>query len=452
VAENLVDTRPILQSDNAGIWEAIERLKRNYYDVITASCLERKALADVYISGPGVYPASVYTELWLQRGTPRETRTSMNIEIHSHPHMRYPVTVIITVTRAGRTKKYAECQAIPASKVAELVSHLFTGGRWPSFSKFRMGGVERWQALILLGLLIPVVQLAVIVYGVYLYVRHLRRRQRPAHISRDYMRSISNLMILAAVVAVFVAISIANAQSEANFAVALSIAAALVVLAAGTRIALSRRDGTVMSSGRPAEDPRFLRIIDNWGALIRGASDAEATFKKRIKTAVDSAPEMKIKAQFETIEYFSRAGKQSREQMVLLRNKVIIFFHCYQFGPDLYVGWDSYLNIVTWLDAPTMKGSMGLFGPPVEFRDVNRVYDSPTEYDLIEHNSLSAWFHERLRSEIEALATERSLSLTLDFDVTKSDRSMALTAAQQQATSPKSRTHIFNLAGLTRRS
>jgi hypothetical protein len=415
----LVDTRPILQADNSGIWDKIEHVKRGYYDAIVANCLERDVLADVYMSGPGVYPAWVLVEMWLARGSPKELRASLKIEIHSHPHMVHPVTVTVTIRRGGREKVLTDRTAFPEKRIRELVFYLLDGGTCPSLYSYRIGGL--W---------------------------HFQPRQRPVGITTDYYRIFVWPM---AVLGFFFLATGANDPSPDEQATLVPLGVALILGAFFCSRLLARREVRVVSNGRPAEDPRLLSIIDNWGALIRGASDAEQTLKTCIKSVVESAPEMGLKSRFETIEYYSPSGKQSREQLVIARNKVIIFFHCYQFGPDLYVGWDSYLNIVAWSDKPTMTGAARPFGRRVEVRDVVKIYDSPTEYDLIEHNSLSAWFHERLRKEIEALAAQRSLTLTLDFDVTKSDRSMALSTAQRQAQPTKTRTGVFNLASLVRK-
>ena len=447
-----VDTRPILTAGRNTIWDDIDVQKAEYFNAIVEYCRDRNVLADVYKSGPGIYPAWVLVEAWLDRGTKNEKRAVLKVEIRSHPFMRYPVTTAISASRGGRMKKYPECTSVSRETIVELARYVFEGGRRPSLASYRMGGVKGWEAGIVvagfaIAFVLPVLLVGVIPYAIYLAIRHLMSTQRPDGFSLDYAPKIAFAapILLGGLLLFFMR------PQPAVVLVGTGVMAVLVGIAAATL--LSRREAVVRSSGRPTEDPRLLRVIDSWGALVRGAPNAEATLKERVKAAVDAAPELGHSARLETIEYYSPAGKQSREQLVIRRNKVTIFFHCYQFGDDVYAGWDSYLNIVAWSDHRTKRGADGFLGRLVEVRQVRTVYASPTEYDLIEHNSLTAWFHERLRAELEAFATERALTLTIDFDVTKSDRSMALTAAQQQAARAKRPSPgALDLGAMTRRA
>jgi hypothetical protein len=447
----LVDARPILESAGATIWDTVESAKKNYRDKIVESSRKHGLLVDVYMSGPADYPAWVLIEPWLERGTPNEIRGLLKFEIHPHAFMRYPLTTTVTLRRGGREKTYSERKELTDEAVDELLEYLFNGGRRPSLAKFRISGIETWEALALVGgLVIPIVNVAATGFGLFLAIRHYVRRQRRLGLSRDYL--LLGAIYGAISLAVIFLFGLVEGGSSDLFPALVITSAIILIIEVIITVALRRREATILSSGRPVEDPRLLRVIDNWGALIRGAKNSENEMKTRVKATLDNAPEMGFSNRFETIEYYSPDGKQSREQLVITRNKVILFFHCYQFGPDLYLSWDSYLNIVTWSDKTSVRGTLGLFGRLVELRDAEKVWTTPTEYDLIEHNSLSAWFHERLRGEIEALATERELTLALDFDVTKSDRSIALSGAQHQAKSEKdTRPRAFDLSRFVRR-
>ena len=125
---------------------------------------------------------------------------------------------------------------------------------------------------------------------------------------------------------------------------------------------------------------------------------------------------------------------EEREQIVLTAGRGIIYCQLYEFGADLYVGWQSFLNRGRWIESPVSSGVDRATGKRVEVKTVVPGTQALSEYDVMDLNCLTEWTHAQLVSLPRQLMKELQIDQEIDFKIIRGERS-ALN--EQTATAPE---------------
>jgi hypothetical protein len=187
----------------------------------------------------------------------------------------------------------------------------------------------------------------------------------------------------------------------------------------------ARRQEVVAINDQPAAPPRNLGLLDSWHAVVAGlGTDYEAVKPRLIKAvAQDHLPE--IECASEVYGYRTPNGYEERERLVISKGQSMVLLHISPFGNDVFVGWQASLNYSKWDETKTISTRMN-GGKIIRFVDIRPAVYQPSQFDLIDLNSLSELVHRRLEREIKAILKEKAIDQEIDFQIIRGSRDNAL--------------------------
>jgi hypothetical protein len=200
------------------------------------------------------------------------------------------------------------------------------------------------------------------------------------------------------------------------------------------KIKIGRQPAAVRSSGKSEREPRTLVLYDSWQAVLFGAAGSVPIVRARFDAILRDAPIRGFKSTVENIQYRALDSVEEREQIVLTAGRGIIYCQLYEFGADLYVGWQSFLNRGRWIESPVSSGVDRATGKRVEVKTVVPGTQALSEYDVMDLNCLTEWTHAQLVSLTRQLMKELQIDQEIDFKIIRGERS-ALN--EQTATAPE---------------
>ena len=110
-------------------------------------------------------------------------------------------------------------------------------------------------------------------------------------------------------------------------------------------------------SGKSDREPRTLLLYDSWQAVLFGAAGSTALLRERFDTILREAPIRGLKSAVERIQYRALDMVEERDQIVLTAGRGVIYCQIYEFGTDLYIGWQSFLNRGKWVESSVCRWS-----------------------------------------------------------------------------------------------
>jgi hypothetical protein len=120
--------------------------------------------------------------------------------------------------------------------------------------------------------------------------------------------------------------------------------------------------------------------------------------------------------------YWGLDGKEEREQLVLVAGRGIVFCQIYEYGRDLYVGWDGHLNRGQWVEQTVASGIDKATGNPVGISRVVPGMQPTTEYDLADLSCLMEWTHAQVVKMLKQLIAEKRIDQEIDFSIQRAER------------------------------
>lgn len=186
---------------------------------------------------------------------------------------------------------------------------------------------------------------------------------------------------------------------------------------------LRKRELTVRSPGKPEGEPRTLVLCDSWHAVMFSiGSDAQNIRSQFGQEMLAAAPTHAHSQHTERIWHRGLDGIEEREQFVISSGRGLVFCQAYQYGNDLFVGWDAYLNKGCWVEEVVGRGIDRITRRQVELRNVVPGVARLSEYDWVDLNCLTEWTHTQLTRLVKQLLEERRIEQEIDFKITRSDR------------------------------
>jgi hypothetical protein len=486
--------RPYLGRSPDSLIRQAERLRDGFYGRFAEACRERRVDANVLKSGPFTTPPWAAFEAYVPSGSDGVTRRLYAaVSVTPVPYHELPFEYAVTVRTGDRERSWTKVVHFTPDDAQQLVGELLVGVRPKGYARRRVRdawwqlwrprnrerGVRRdwfdviarwtrnaWGAalgLVVLAVLAtaggvedvgtnllqlvrsPLITLALFVLlGAsvwFVLVRHGR--------GNDTAKRLTIGGALATLLLEFVLRALGRRLDEIGALVLFECAAALFAARCAMRVAEARPRLT-RTVATPEGEPRSLRLVDHWEALIVGLGDGLSEAQMRLLERVKGAPLERLRHHSEEIWYHGLDQLEVREQVVLEHGRGIVFVHVYRYGKDLFVGWDAHLNEARWVEQTLASGIDRATGELVALNTVVSGTQPNTEYDLIDLSTLIEWTHAQLVQVVKQLMEERRIDQEVDFTIQRGQRQGLVNAPA--APGEKAKTPLQRAVGRFRRT
>lgn len=191
-----------------------------------------------------------------------------------------------------------------------------------------------------------------------------------------------------------------------------------------------KRNTYVLTSGKPLKDPRNLQWMDSWQASIGGLGPVAPVIKDGIISRLrNDAPDDTV-VEVETIGYWGTDRWIEREQIAITSRRAIGYVHVVAYGDTLYVAWECYLNMASWVEKKLAVGVDRVSRESVVANGVVSGWHQLNEYDLSDSNFLAEFIHEAVKREVKLRMAEHEIDQEIDFTVQRESRKDALGSAE----------------------
>ena len=379
-ATTVLDARPILLRRPDSIWARAERARDEIFDAITQLCDREHVDAQVVKSGPFALPAFVRFECWVPVQGPLLTeRAAVTISVTAREFHRYDLEYGLEIADRGVVKHHRRLRTFDAAMATELISYLLRRGPKPGYESAKLRELE-WQIW--------------------------RPKNEVDALGRDWVQ----LGPLALAI-------IGYSAFQLSVLGLLAIAAAVAWW-----ILLARRPVAVQSSGKPDAEPRILVALDSWQAMVQGLGGDAMLLRDRLVDEIRTNSLPHLRASIEHIWHWGLDGTEEREQIVLGLGRALCFCHVYQYGNDVYVGWDGHVNYGQWVERRIARGWSRQAQRLTDIQTVEQGFQQITEYDVTDLNLLMEWTHNKLTEQVKRLLAERRIDAEIDFTIQRGGR------------------------------
>jgi len=393
--------QPVLRWGAANLWDQIETAIEATYRAMLDACASLGIDAYVGRSNIFEYPQAVRFECWVtpQSGDPDLTeRSSARISIEPRPWHRYEMEYTIEIENRGRKQVLGKFAPLATHDVHALLIYLVRNESKPLLPKrIRQPNDPFWKWL----------------YSV---------ENTPVGMRKDYLALVGGLLCLFGFIGL---VAVPSLRETRETSMGLLSAISLLALATGliSTIYVARQPRAVRSTGRPEHNPRSLRIFDAWQAVLFGAASSADLMRQRFAAVINNAQIDDFKATTERIGYRVLGEQVIREQIVLTARRGIVYCQIYEFGSDLFVGWQSFLNRGRWIERdPGARGIDKASGRRVEVRTVTPGSEPLCEYDYFDASCLTEWTHTQIVALIKQLMKELQIDQEMDFRIVRGER------------------------------
>ena len=383
----LLDVQPFLERRPDSIWVLVEQTRDSICNAFRQACENGGFDALVIKSPPFEQPAWVQLACWIPKnpelGRAVTERGSMTLTIEAKEFHRYQLEYSVKLHDRGWSKTYLRLRDFRPTHVDQFVRFLLVRGPKPKLAalQLRTTPLEIWK---------PANKVNVL--------------------TTDWLKLIPVLMV----------------SGVAFFWLPLAGMSALVMLflvGAGAAIyLLGQRRYVVLSSGKPVAEPRKLSVVDSWQAVVSGLGADAELLRERFLTTLRDVPMVGLKSRVEAIWYWGLDGKVEHEQIVLTFRRAILFCQIYEYGQELYVGWDAHLNHGQWVEKTVATGIHKASGELTRVNTVGSGWQQLTEYDVTDINCLVEWTHAKLVRLVQRLMEERKIDQEIDFKILRGER------------------------------
>lgn len=402
------DVRPILPVADDTDWDRAAALRDRFADAMAATLEREHVAATMLKSEPGNYPVWLRLEAWLPVEGARDPltreRSQLDLIIQARPFNRHTLIRGARLVRGKRVIAVAESTRFSERDVAAWTAHAIGRGPRPSGQPF-------------IGRRNPI-----------------DRRFRP--------RLFEPRTIVAAAVCVLFLLAL---LFRALLVPVLLAIGGFTLIAAVVLLAFSRRyryhDWVVP---QPREAPRQLHHVDSWHAVLIGLATEAESLRQAIIAAIGAKAGELAEIRSERYGYRTPNGYEERERIVVSHRQAHVYVHIYPSGDNLFVGWQAHLNWARWAETAPVS-TMDAGRRRIAFRDIRPSWYTPTEYDVIDLEGLSALVHGALEREVKSLLTGRAIDQEIDFEVLRGDRIDALDQRKAWPERPDKRERVSNV-------
>jgi len=384
-----IDARPILPRTAENVWSRAERERDRLYDILVHVSSAEGIEPLILKSAPFVFPIWVKIELWLPSQDKLCTeRAGATIVVEPKPHHKYEFEYGITYSTDGKQKTLARIQSIDEEDILATIKFLRRERGKPSFVEFRApGSWAFWQ---------PV--------------------NKIDRIRADYLSTIGLLLLLGGGFLLYQSLQLEEAAMSPMLFLVLAFAGGLALWRAANRPLFVRCEG------KPDGEPRVLIRVDSWQTVIFGIGDRESLFRSRFVAQLESPPTDRFRWHVERLWYWGLDGKEEREQIVLSFGRGFVYCQIYQYGKDLYIGWDGNINYGQWVEKQVGRGIDRKTRKRTSIMSISPGTQGVSEYDLIDLNCLMEWTHAQMIKLAKEFINELKIDQEIDFKILRGDR------------------------------
>lgn len=187
-------------------------------------------------------------------------------------------------------------------------------------------------------------------------------------------------------------------------------------------VLLLRRNHWVVSSGKPASEPRTLERWDEWQVLLPGIGRSAGVLRQELLGEITKASPPEARAVLEDEWNWGLDGKEVRARLVVTYRRALVFVHVNSYGDDLYVGWNAHVNRGQWSEVEVARGVLRGTSELVALRTVQHAVQPVTEFDLQDATSVGEFVHRHAAKLVRRLLKEHEIDVELDFKVVRERR------------------------------
>jgi hypothetical protein len=188
----------------------------------------------------------------------------------------------------------------------------------------------------------------------------------------------------------------------------------------------------IITSGKPFSEPRNLKLIDSWQAVIFDLGSQSQKIRDELITKLKSSLMKGANLQEERIWHWGLDGKIEKKQIVITNNRGLAYLHIYPYGKDLYVGWDAHMNYGQWVEGEVASGRDKKTGQLVMLESISPGWQGVNEYDVQDAISLGEWCHAKLVKTVKVIMKEHKIDQEIDFTIIRENRSGLISRTQQK--------------------
>ncbi len=413
-AQNLTDIRPEHRVSSHTAWTQAIAWREDIAALISAELEQHKLKGNILRSPNGTYPVWIRLDAWLpveagevSKVQDTRVRASLQFTIDIRPYHSKPLVIWAEAHNGRRTLRLSERVSFSDDRVREWFNFAIRGGSKP-------GNYTPFQDA--LGSLI----MSFIPFAENPYVNQVQKLYR----NRFRLNGIF-LLILAGAIALVWGITDVNQPYYSRTGAGELLIFAGVGMLVGAGVIAARRQKVIAVIDRPDIPPRNLILVDGWYAVIPGLGSKLEDVRSRIAGRLKSIDADAVTVEQEAYTFSSPNGFEERERFVVSKGQGVAHVHIYRFGTDVFVGWDSYLNWAKWGETAAVS-SQSASNMMIEFRSLQEQIYIPSEYDLIDLNSLGEVVHRTMSDEVRLLMTENAIDQEIDFQIIRGDRDAAL--------------------------
>lgn len=380
---SLIDAKPYLPRNSDNPISLAEEVRDELYAQLQ-SCCEGVGIHAMVAKSPPFSPTVwVRVEIWRRTGQQAQVtgRSWALITITPKPFHRLPQEYTLQYEVCGRGKTIGPVVPLRPDDLRELVLYLSGGTARPALQldRIRQAPLQFW-----------------------------RFHNKIDRVRTDYLPHVSAYLAFGAVMA---------------GVVRFWWAAGLLALAAAVGFFYLRREpALILSTGRPAQEPRSLIRVDSWQTVLRGLAAQEPQFRAELVTELQASLPAEASLSSEDIWYWGVDGKEERKQIVIAFRRALAFVQLYAYHNDLFIGWDTHVNGGTWTEQSVVSGIDRETGLSVKANSITSGWHIPNEYDVTDVGYLAEWVHAIVVERVKEAVEVHRISQEIDFKIQREER------------------------------
>jgi hypothetical protein len=374
------DLKPIVQrTDTNGLSQA-ERVRDQIYDKFVAAAAARNVEVLVLKSPPFTSPPWVKVEAWTQYHSDAALtlRSSALFSVRPREFHIFPYEIDLEIKNDRRSRTIPSIIAFDDTDAKTILNYLLFESNSHKFG-LRQARVWPWQLW--------------------------RPKNKPDRLGRDWY-----------------GLGIGALLAVGFMTMAIGIGVLLILAGCIMAYFAARRRRHVLSAGKPAQEPRRLIRLDSWQSLVFDLGPERDRLLADVKQEIAHDADHQFTLANEKIWYWGVDGAEEREQLVARFRRAIAFIHIYQYGADLYVGWDAHVNCGKWIEQPAGGGFDKVTHQLCEVHTIVSGWNVPNEYDVSDANCLLERVHAAITKHVKLKLAEHKIDQEIDFKIVREQR------------------------------
>jgi hypothetical protein len=210
-----------------------------------------------------------------------------------------------------------------------------------------------------------------------------------------------------------------------------------VLLAVGSFIGVLVMPKTLqtLSAGRPPEDPLVLLGQDEWQAAVRGLGPDLELFQASLEADLRSSlPEgATLRPYPET--YIGEDGVIFKNRVLVRHRRAVVFIDVESYKEELYVGWESKLNLGVWTEVLMGAGINLETGERCKVFTVRGAQGTAMRQDMQDTIFLGEFIQSKIRYWLRHYLDLRKIEERIDFEIVRGGRE-AIPGVQEKQKNP----------------